>query len=167
MDYRSTIPQIPIFEEIEGFHSVLVEPVTFQYSDVPANRESGVICLLVLVSHSRAYRDALFASWKWTKKKCRSFVKPSISDTAPFCRPKKSMTYFLCMILFTQCSLYRRRACRRSAIYSYLQLTDPYRILWSTYDNCTTAFCIARSESITLMLHSIRHIVIGFIPFLF
>lgn len=107
MDYRSHVAQTPLFPKRPKWFPFWISrsSVTFQYSDISANRESDVICLLVLVSHSCAYRNALSASWKRTKKKCRSFIKPSISDKISFYRLKKNDLFLLCMILFTQCSL--------------------------------------------------------------
>lgn len=60
MSYRLHILQTPIVEVAYFILYYSESSITFQYSDVSANRESGIICLLMLVSHSRAYRDALF-----------------------------------------------------------------------------------------------------------
>jgi len=70
VDYQSHIPQTPIFEETQvaciPYQQKLCD---VQYSDVSANRESEVICLFVLVSHSRAYRDELFCIMEANKEK--------------------------------------------------------------------------------------------------
>jgi len=60
MRYRLHIPQTPIIEVAYSIPYYTRSSIIFQYSDVSANRESSVICLLMLVSHSRAYRNMDF-----------------------------------------------------------------------------------------------------------